>query len=393
MKLSQIIITNACLILVMGLLSIDMYNPALPEMSRTLNVTDGQIQSLVFYYLIGFALSQLIYGAVSDQKGRVPVIIFSLTATALANFLSFFAKSFTQLSILRALTGIAAGGCPVISRAILSDIFKDKVELSKALSIFSMASQISPAFAPIIGAYISGYFIWNYNFLALSIVIILATLFVKITLPETNIIKHNHLNHWINFKTLFKDSHFMIYSIVSAILFAITIGYLTASPFIIQKEYKLSSQLNGYLFLFYSLGIVIGSFLTKKLLQNHHPEKILLNSLFYLFIIGSLFLVLHLFFDFNSTPFFLLYGFLIALGCGLASPLLLGLSLHSHSQIAGVGSALQGSLKMAGAALALLILSQANTTSSTGLMIAIYIMSILCLTLVRFFQNNDKQIP
>lgn len=389
MKNNQIIIINSCLILIVGLLSIDLYNPALPEMAKVLKVTDAQIQSLVFYYLMGFSLSQLIYGPISDKKGRVPVIIFSLTVAAIAHFLTFFAKSFSTLSILRTLTGLAAGGCPVISRAILSDTFKNKIELSKALTIFSMASQVSPAFAPIIGGYISTYLKWNYNFLVLSILISIATLFVKYTLKETNTTSKSSRNTFSNFKILLQDSKFITYSVISAILFAITIGYFTASPFIIQNEYRLSAKLNGYLFFIYSLGIVIGSFLTKKLLNYICPEKILKNSLFFLCFISASTVILNLVLDITSIICFLVYGFLIALGCGLASPLLLGLSLHSHSQISGIGSALQGTLKMAGAALSLLAFSHANTTSSTGLIIAFCLMSLICFMTIFFLQKSN----
>ena len=47
-----------------------------------------------------------------------------------------------------------------------------------------------------------------------------------------------------------------------------------------------------------------------------------------------------------SIGFIVIYSFAVGLGCGLSSPLLLGISLHGHAELAGTGSALQGALKM-----------------------------------------------
>ncbi|MGR7464294.1 MFS transporter [Klebsiella aerogenes] len=75
---SRLIITNSCVILALGLLSINLDNPALPAIQTALNISNAQAQSLVVWYLVGFAVSQLIYGPLSDRHGRVPVILLSL---------------------------------------------------------------------------------------------------------------------------------------------------------------------------------------------------------------------------------------------------------------------------------------------------------------------------
>ncbi|MGR7464295.1 MFS transporter [Klebsiella aerogenes] len=49
-----------------------------------------------------------------------------------------------------------------------------------------MASQISPAFAPVLGGYITEFFPWKYNFIALAIMMLIGLLFVKVTRPKTS---------------------------------------------------------------------------------------------------------------------------------------------------------------------------------------------------------------
>jgi len=224
---SRRVMINSCVILILGLLSIDLYNPALPAIKMAFDISDAQAQRMVVWYLSGFAVSQLIYGPMSDRWGRVPVILLSLFLAASGNYLTSTAESYHALLAFRLLTGLAAGGCPVISRAILSDTFKDKTELSKSLAVFSMASQISPALAPIIGGYITACLPWKYNFLALALFMCLGLLFVKITLTETAPKQRSSHRPFWGFVVLLSSLKFVIYSVVSAILFAITIGYFT----------------------------------------------------------------------------------------------------------------------------------------------------------------------
>ncbi|MDC9592944.1 MFS transporter [Xenorhabdus sp. IM139775] len=371
---SKSIIINSCVILVLGLFSIDLYNPALPAITSALAITNNQAQGLVVYYLLGFAVSQLFYGPLSDKHGRIPVILFSLLFAAVGNYLTSMAESFHTLSLFRLLTGIGAGGCPVISRAILSDTFRDKTELSKSLAVFSMASQVSP----VIGGYITQYLPWKFNFIALAIMMLIGLFFVKMTLPETSPVKSTGSGRITGFRILLSDVNFVAYSVVSAVLFAITIGYFTASPFVFQTQFDLSASQNGYLFMIYSAGIVIGSLLTKKWLSHAAPEKILKVSLPLLLFFTAVALISLYFTQILSIAFITIYSFTVGLGCGLSSPLLLGISLHGHPELSGTGSALQGALKMAGSAIALLFFASGHTTTAAGLMWGLFILALIC---------------
>ncbi|MDE9454121.1 Bcr/CflA family efflux MFS transporter [Xenorhabdus bovienii] len=383
---SKLIIINSCVILVLGLFSIDLYNPALPIIKSALAITNNQAQSLVVYYLSGFAVSQLFYGPLSDKYGRIPIIVFSLLFSAVGNYLTSAAESFHTLSLFRLLTGIGAGGCPVISRAILSDTFRDKTELSKSLTIFSMASQVSPAFAPVIGGYITEYLPWRFNFIALAIMMLVGVSFVKMTLPETSPMKPTDSGRITGFRILLSDVNFVVYSVVSAVLFAITIGYFTASPFVFQTQFDLSSSQNGYLFMIYSAGIVIGSLLTKKWLSHSSPEKILRVSLPLLLFFTAIALISVHFIQILSIAFIVIYSFSVGMGCGLSSPLLLGISLYGHPELSGTGSALQGALKMAGAAIVLYFFSRGHTATAAGLMWGLFILTLICVVLIAFTQ-------
>ena len=62
-----------------GPMTIDLYLPALPSIATDL-VTDAErVQRTMSVYIIGFALSQLVYGPLSDRFGRRPVLLAGVT--------------------------------------------------------------------------------------------------------------------------------------------------------------------------------------------------------------------------------------------------------------------------------------------------------------------------
>jgi predicted MFS family arabinose efflux permease len=253
---------------------------------------------------------------------------------------------------------------------VLSDVFKEKKALTQALAVFSMASQVSPAFAPMIGGVITLYLSWRYNFAALFVLTLAGLFIVKTTLPET---RPEHAsrasgNAFASYKILVSSATFMVYSIVSALLFAVTIGYYTISPFIFQDHYRLTSAQNGLLYVFYAVGIVIGSFATKKIVARFTPEWVLRASLTFLVVVSGAAVMLCVTQPGVGLTVMLILAFLVAVGCGVSSPLLLGLSLHPFPQLAGAGSALQGTIKMAGAGLTLWLIALLRPTELTVLM-------------------------
>lgn len=68
------IILMACLS-VGGLISTDIFLPALAPMSHFYQVSESSVQSAISIFLFGIAFSQLIYGPLSDSLGRKKLLI------------------------------------------------------------------------------------------------------------------------------------------------------------------------------------------------------------------------------------------------------------------------------------------------------------------------------
>jgi hypothetical protein len=93
-----------------GPLSTDMYLPSLPSIANQLHGSTAQAQLTISSYLVGFALGQLIYGPVSDRRGRKPVLLAALGMFGIASFICTLATSVDMLIAARAvLIGSASG--------------------------------------------------------------------------------------------------------------------------------------------------------------------------------------------------------------------------------------------------------------------------------------------
>ncbi|WP_255542821.1 MFS transporter [Azospirillum sp. INR13] len=58
-----------------GPLSTDLYLPSLPTLVRVFDTDVVTVQMTLSIFLIGFAVSQLIYGPMSDRFGRRPTLL------------------------------------------------------------------------------------------------------------------------------------------------------------------------------------------------------------------------------------------------------------------------------------------------------------------------------
>jgi len=106
--------------------------------------------------MLGFAISQLVYGPISDGVGRRKPLLWGLTLCMLGSLMCFSAQKINILIIGRLLQGIGAGACGALFRPILSDLFSGQ-KLAKYASISSLLSIWFLAVGPVLGGYILYY--------------------------------------------------------------------------------------------------------------------------------------------------------------------------------------------------------------------------------------------
>ena len=93
-------------LMALNALAIDAMIPALPDIGRSLDVSqDNHRQLVVVAYFIGFASTQLLWGPLADRFGRKPILAIGIALYAAFALLCGIAGSFALLIVGRVAMG------------------------------------------------------------------------------------------------------------------------------------------------------------------------------------------------------------------------------------------------------------------------------------------------
>ncbi|MGX8177824.1 Bcr/CflA family multidrug efflux MFS transporter [Exiguobacterium artemiae] len=331
----------------LGPLSIDMYLPAFPDMSRSFGASASSIQLSLTACMLGMALGQIIVGPLSDVRGRKRPLLMALFAYLLASLACAFAPTIEVLIALRFVQGAAGASGIVISRAIVRDLFEGP-ELTKFFAALSLVNGTAPIFSPIIGGQILRFGDWRVVFYLLAILSTLMLIAVAFRLPETLPVHHrvegNLKTTFQTFGRLLSDRTFLGYAFAQAFVMGAMFAYISGSPFVLQNIYGASPQQFSFLFGINGIGIIIAAQTAGRLAGRVDSEKMMRIALTVVALAGiGLFLALTLS---SSLILVMIPLFFVVSSVGMISTLGFTLAMQNYGSTAGSASALLGLLPM-----------------------------------------------
>jgi MFS transporter, DHA1 family, multidrug resistance protein len=254
-----------------GAMSMDLYVPSLPAMAADLTASAGEIQLTLSVFLFGFALSQLIYGPLSDRFGRRPVLIWGLAIYFVAGIACTFAPTVEALIGCRLVQAFGACSGGVIGRAMVRDRYQLD-DAAKAFGYLGMAMMLTPILSPIIGAWLTIAFGWRSNFAFMAgfgAVILLVTIFV---LRETNrspdpeALRIGRMA--ANYLTLLRNRRYMGYVLSLSLAFAGVFSFVTGSSFVLIDLLEVTPDIFALLFGLVAGGYLVGAFVSTRLVSR-----------------------------------------------------------------------------------------------------------------------------
>jgi len=268
-----------------GPLSINMYLPALPILTKELHTSTSLAQFSLTACLLGLALGQLVAGSQSDVHGRRIPLVIGLVSFTFSSLLCAISPSIWGLILFRFIQGLAASAGVAISRAIVSDLYSDYSgsEMIKFFALLMLVNGIGPIFAPIIGGQLLQFTTWRGVFLVLSLVSIVMLITVYFALPETLPLQRRSKAGLINsltaFRVLIIDRVFMAYALPQGLVMAAMFAYISGSPFVIQNIFGASPQMYSVFFAINGLGIIIAGQITSRLASRITRTKLFIGGL------------------------------------------------------------------------------------------------------------------
>ncbi|MFJ5646322.1 multidrug effflux MFS transporter [Streptomyces sp. NPDC093223] len=241
-------------------LAMDIYLPALPEVSRSLHASAATVQLTLTACLAGIALGQLVVGPMSDRWGRRRPLLTGLGVYLVATALCTFAPNVATLIALRLVQGLAGAAGIVIARAVVRDLY-DGVALARFFSTLMLITGTAPIVAPLIGAQVLRFTHWRGEFVVLTVAGAALAALVWLCLPET-LPPARRDDGGVGqalrtMRRLLADAPFTGYLLVSGFAYAAMFAYISASPFVVQEIYGASPQTFSVLFGINAAGLVI----------------------------------------------------------------------------------------------------------------------------------------
>ncbi|WP_299530701.1 multidrug effflux MFS transporter [uncultured Streptomyces sp.] len=250
-------------------LSMDMYLPALPEVTDALHAPAATVQLTLTACLLGMALGQLVVGPMSDRWGRRTPLLAGMLVYVVATAVCAFAPTAELLIGFRLLQGLAGAAGIVIARAVVRDLY-DGMEMARFFSTLMLISGVAPIVAPLIGGQVLRFTDWRGIFVVLTVVGALLTLVVRRYLHETLPPDERHTGGVADalrtMRGLLADRVFTGYTLAGGLAFAVLFSYISASPFVVQEIYGASPQTFSLLFGLNSVGLIAVGQLNGKVL-------------------------------------------------------------------------------------------------------------------------------
>ncbi|MBQ1120955.1 multidrug effflux MFS transporter [Streptomyces sp. B15] len=255
-------------------LSIDLYLPALPEVSSALHVPAATAQLTLTACLVGLAVGQLVAGPMSDRFGRRRPLLIGMACYIVAGVACALAPTAATLTVFRLAQGLAGAAGIVIARAVVRDMY-DGLAMARFFSTLMLISGVAPILAPVLGGQVLRFTDWRGVFFILAGIGLLLLLVVLRKLPETLPAERRHKGGLPDalrtMRGLLADRVFTGYLLTASLAFAALFSYVAASPFVVQEIYGASPQTFSLLFMVNSIGLVALGQLNGKVLVGRVP--------------------------------------------------------------------------------------------------------------------------
>ncbi|NVJ93402.1 MAG: Bcr/CflA family multidrug efflux MFS transporter [Methylocystaceae bacterium] len=336
----------------LGPISTDMYLPSLPALKAELGASVSQVQLTLSIFLGGFAVSQLLYGPLSDRFGRRPVLIIGITIYCLASIACFLSTTIEALIIARFFQAFGACSGPVLGRAIVRDVYGQE-RAAQMLAYIGSAMALAPAVAPLIGGYLQIWYGWQANFAVISLFALILVLLVVMLIQETN----PHINPealqlrriFGNYLELFGHREYLGYVLLNSFVFSGLFAFISGSSFVFIDVFGLTPDVYGICFGICVGGFIMGTLIAGKLSRKLGSPLMLRYGSLLSLVSGALLASVALGGGFGPVSV-VAPMFVFMISVGIVMPNSMAGAIGPFPKMAGAASAMMGFLQMAIAA-------------------------------------------
>ncbi|ASG68741.1 Bcr/CflA family drug resistance efflux transporter [Francisella halioticida] len=354
-----------------------IYAPALPELKKILSTDYPHVQLTITSYLLGYSISQILYGPFSDRFGRKPIMLIGSCFFIISSIICLFSDHIDTLIYARLLQGFGAAAGGVIATVAVKDAFKIS-EQGAIFAIMNIAFALAPAFGAILGVFLSPSLIFWVLLIAASLLFMKVAIFFPETIREKNFEALTIKSLFKNYFSLFKDHQFFFATFVLGLNISIIYACLVTAPDIFVNILKLEKSNFLYLLTLMVIAVVSGSIVCSKL-SHIIAYKYLINFGMACTLVSGVLLV-YAFKKLTGLELSLALTAILSLtfvGVSFSVPLLTPIALENFTTTAGAASSIMGFMQMGIASITTAIMSQINLGSEFTLSLAFILLPLI----------------
>lgn len=321
-----------------------IYTPSLPDIALSLGASNNMIQLTLSIYFVGFAVGVFCWGRFSDFIGRRPAMLWGILVYGIGSFFCYLSNSVEWLLICRFIQAFGASAGSVITQTIL----RESIEGAKRHAVFaqiSAALAFTPAIGPLLGGWIDQLLGFRAVFFTLVLMSIVILMYTWTALPETKVTARVKIDILSIAKRLITDRRVLGFGFLIGATNGILFSYYAEAPFIFIDFFQMEPGWFGFFGIFVALSSIVGAMLSKKLILNLRPEKIIVYGSI-ISMIGAITLLCFAIIGIKVSTIDLLIMvvciFIILLGIGMSIPNCLSLALVNYGDVLGTAGAIFG---------------------------------------------------
>lgn len=243
--------------------SAGIVNISLPTISQYLDISTNIVSLIVIIHLLVLVSLLLIFGRVGDIVGYNKIFIMGISLFTIGSYFCGISLDFIQLIIFRVVQGIGSAMLLSMVPAIISTIFPHNMR-GKIFGYISLTTTLGLASGYGFGGYVTEYMGWNWIFLMVVPVGIIATIFaIKVLPPQERRVQE------------------VKFDIIGAVLI-----FLTVATFIIPFNKDLTAALfsipfsiglnlgGGLLFMILTLGLSLFFGIMFLIWESRYPQPL-----------------------------------------------------------------------------------------------------------------------
>ncbi len=328
-------------------ISMAIYTPAMPELTRVFATTESAIKLSLSLYFAGFAIAQLLAGPASDAFGRRKASLVFLSIFLGGGLLAIFAPTIEVLLLARLIQGIGASVGMTVARAVVRDQFTG-ADASSIMNLIGIMLAVGPAMGPTIGGLSLAAFGWRSVFFLMAglgaIAIFSVVVFLReTTIPDKSLIRPRRLLS--AYGTLLSTPRFLLAALVLGGSIGALYAQATMLTFILINEVGMTPTAFGVGMLMQTGAYFFGSIALRYIAPRLGDRRSVVLGLCFsaaggLLILMSVFLI---------PPSFLSIMGPVAvatIGIALLTPSMVTAALAPFPHIAGSASAMMGFIQM-----------------------------------------------